>query len=131
MNSKKRLRRHGLESLEIRLVLDSTVVFNELMYHPLQGQESLEFVELHNQMAVDMDISKWSLQQGISFEFPEGTIVPGGGYLVLAKDPAALQQEGAEVMGPYQGSLSNQGERLELRDRNDRRMCRVAHLQRV
>lgn len=122
MNSKKRLLRHGLESLEIRLVLDSTVVFNELMYHPLQGQESLEFVELHNQMAVDMDISKWSLQQGISFEFPEGTIVPGGGYLVLAKDPAALQQEGAEVVGPYEGSLSNQGERLELRDRNDRRM---------
>jgi len=122
MNPKKRLRRHGLESLEIRLVLDSTVVFNELMYHPPPGQESLEFVELHNQMAVDMDISKWSLQQGISFEFPEGTVVPGGGYLVLAKDPAAFQQVGAEVMGPYEGSLSNGGERLELRDRNDRRM---------
>ena len=52
-----------IESLESRRVLDSTVVFNEIMYHPAED-ESLEFIELHNQMAVDMDISAWQITGG-------------------------------------------------------------------
>ena len=73
-------RRRTLETLEKRYVLDSTVVFNELMYHPEDGvSESLEWVELYNQLAVDMDISEWTLSGGIEYEFPNQTIVPGRG----------------------------------------------------
>ena len=54
---------------------DSTVVFNEIMYHPASNESSLEWLELHNQMAVDMDLSAWSLEGGVQFAFPEGTIL--------------------------------------------------------
>ena len=47
------------EILERRLVLDSTVVFNEIMYHPQEEEDPLEWIELYNQMANDMDISGW------------------------------------------------------------------------
>ena len=85
--SKKTTRRH-LESLEPRYVLDSTVVFNELMYHPVDGEP--EWIELHNQMGVDMDLSGWRLDGGVQFAFPAGTVVPGQGYLVIASDPSAV-----------------------------------------
>ena len=117
-------RRHtnSLEILEPRRVLDSTVVFNEIMYNPA-GDGDMEFVELHNQMAVDMDISDWHFSAGIAYTFPKGTVVPGGGYLVVAKDPGTLGNvPGATVLGPFEGRLANGGERLELQDRSDRRM---------
>src|SRR5664279_4012636 len=72
------------------LYADSTVVFNEIMYHPSTNEAEMEWVELHNQMSVDMDISHWSLAGGIAYTFAEGTIVPGGGYLVVAISPAKL-----------------------------------------
>ena len=47
-------------------------------------------VELHNQMAVDIDLSGWRLDGGIGYAFADGTIIPAGGYLVIASDPAAV-----------------------------------------
>src|ERR1051325_10200660 len=69
---------------------DSPVVFNEIMYHPLTNESQLEWVELQNQMAVDMDISHWRLDGGISFRFPEGTVIRAGGYFVVAASPSTL-----------------------------------------
>ncbi|MGI9428611.1 MAG: lamin tail domain-containing protein, partial [Bythopirellula sp.] len=108
--------------------MDSTVVFNEIMYNPTGTNETLEFVELHNQMAVDMDISAWQMSDGIDFTFAEGTIVPGGGYVVLAKDPAALlSATGVTALGPYSGQLSNGGEQLQLSDRSNRVMDSLSY----
>ncbi len=123
-----RRRRATLESLEQRCVLDSTVVFNELMYHATDSvDEQLEWVELHNQMAVDMDLSNWSLEGGIDFTFVEGTFLGGGDYLVIARNPAALAASGqfAGALGPFTGRLANSGEAIELRDRNDRLMDEI------
>src|ERR1051326_908988 len=50
---------------------DSVVVFNEIMYHPATNEPALEWLELHNQMAVNMDLSGWSLDGGVQFKFPE------------------------------------------------------------
>ena len=117
------------EALERRTHLDSTVVFNEVMYHPPQNEQALEWVELHNQMAVDMDLSGWSIGGGTSFDFPEGTIIRGGGYLVVASSPADLQaQTGyAAALGPLVGRLDNAGERLNLRNNNGRLMDRLEY----
>ena len=57
----------GLGSGPVGLQADSTVVFNEIMYSPPSGRPELEWVELHNQMAVDMDISGWALGLAVSF----------------------------------------------------------------
>ena len=102
---RSRLRRTTslLESLEPRRVLDSTVVLNEIMYHP-SDEASSEFIELYNQMGVDMDISRWSFADGVQFTFPEGTVVRTGQHLVVARDPAALRaQTGVVALGPYDG----------------------------
>ncbi|MBI4600696.1 MAG: lamin tail domain-containing protein [Planctomycetes bacterium] len=102
---------------------DSTVVFNEVMYHPPGNEALLEWVELHNPMAVDMDISGWSLSDGVFFVFPEETIIPGGEYLVVAASPGDLQAAGfAGALGPFEGRLDNSGETLTLLNNNGRVM---------
>src|SRR5687768_4964304 len=82
---------------------DSVVVFNEIMYHPLTNELAFEWVELQNQMSVDVDISGWSLDDGIDFRFAEGTVIRGGGYLVVALSPAAMMAATGvtNVAGPF------------------------------
>ena len=103
---------------------DSTVVFNEVHYNPPGDAAAAEWIELHNQMAVDMDLSGWSLADGVAFDFPPGTVIPGGGFLVVAADPEALRAAGvaATVLGPFVGRLADDGERLELRNNSQRTM---------
>ncbi|MCA9185764.1 MAG: lamin tail domain-containing protein [Pirellulaceae bacterium] len=118
----------GLERLENRIVLDSTVVFSELMYNPAgDTDDSLEWIELRNQLSVNMDISDWRLAGGVDYTFPDGTIVPGRGYLVVAIDPAALLDATglANALGPYTGNLSNAGEEIRLYNGENRLMNSV------
>ena len=69
-------RRLSLEPLENRIVLDSTVVFNEIMYNPPdQTDTTLEWIELYNQMGVPMDLSGWSIDGGVKYSFAEGTVL--------------------------------------------------------
>ena len=116
-----------VEPLENRRLLDSTVVFNEVMYHPSGDEAALEWVELHNQMAVDMDLTGWSVRGGIDYAFPAGTVIGGGEYMVVAINPAALQAATgyAGARGPFAGRLSNGGETLELRNNSNRLMDEV------
>src|SRR5438034_699533 len=71
-----------------------------------------------------MDVSEWSIEGGVQFQFPEGTVVPGDGYLVVALSPSALAAATgySNAYGPFIGRLSNSGERLELRNNNHRLM---------
>ena len=103
---------------------DNIVVFNEIMYHPAADEAILEWVEFYNQLSYDMDISGWSVRGGIEFDFPEGTIVPGGGFLVLAISPADLEAQSgyAEAYGPFTGRLSNAGEEFRLLNNSERIM---------
>ncbi len=88
---------------------DSVVVFNEVHYHPATNESASEWVELHNQMAIDIDLSAWSLTGSVGFTFAEGTVIPAGGYLVVASDPAALQAATGltNLLGPLTGRLNN------------------------
>ena len=109
--------------------VDSVVVFNEVNYHPADGSTSGEWIELHNQMAIDIDLSAWKLVDGASYEFPEGTIIPGRGHVLIAANPAGLQAATGltGVLGPFTGQLANGGDTLELRDRNHRLMDQLAY----
>ena len=108
---------------------DSVVVFNEIMYHPGTNAVGDEWLELHNQMAVDVDLSGWSIANGVAYTFPEGTVIPGGGYQVVALLPADLSAATGltNILGPYTGHLSNSGEKLELYNRNQRLMDSVSY----
>ena len=108
---------------------DGVIVFNEIMYHPPVNEAAMEWVELFNQNSVDVDLSGWSVGKGIEFSFPEGTVIRGGGYLVVASSPSSLMLSTGltNVFGPFSGRLSNSGETLELRNRNGRIMDTVSY----
>jgi len=108
---------------------DSVVVFNEIMYHPAGNEAQMEWLELHNQMAVDVDVSDWSLVGGVDYTFPVGSIIPGDGYLVVAVSPSTVEALTGltNIYGPFSGRLSNAGENLELRDNSDRIMDKLSY----
>ena len=109
---------------------DSIVVFNEIHYHPAGADDpGLEFVELYNQNSVEVDLEGWRLSGGIDYEFPRGTILAGGAYLVVAADPAALEAAAgiSGLRGPFTGMLDNGGEPLRIRNLNDRIMDEVEY----
>ncbi len=103
---------------------DTTTVFNEVMYHP-PGAADPEWVELYNKMSVNMDLSGWEISGGVNFTFPDGTVIPAGGYLVVASNPGAMPGVGA--LGPWTGSLNNGGETIRLRDRTRRVMDELSY----
>jgi hypothetical protein len=121
---KSAARRMSLETLEARWTLDATVTFNEVMYNPAGSNEALEWVELHNQLSVNIDLSGWRLDGGVDYRFPQGVILPARGYVVVAADPTALKAATGftGARGPFTSDdrLSNGGEVVELKDNSDR-----------
>ena len=103
---------------------DAVVRFNEIMYHPPGNNPSLQWVELVNVMMADVDLSGWVLDGGIHYTFPSGTVLAGGGYLVVAANVAAVSQATglSGVLGPFTGNLANEGERLVLKNHDGRMM---------
>ena len=108
---------------------DSVVVFNEIMYHPAGNEAQMEWIELHNQMAVDVDVSEWSISGGIDYTFPNGSIVPGGRCIVVAISPISIETTTGltNVYGPFSGRLSNSGEKIALRDNSNRLMDELSY----
>ncbi len=95
-----------------------SVIINEIHYNPDVTTEWAEFVELHNTNEMSVDISGWHFCDGIDYTFPADTIIPAGGYVVVAEDPTTVQNKygvsAGAVYGPYIGSLNNDGEKIEL-----------------
>ena len=97
--------------------LTADVVINEIHYDPGDNTLKTEFVELWNPGPEGVDLSEWSLANAVTFTFPNGTQLAAGRFLVIAENPDALFAEYAVLaLGPYEGKLSNEGERLELHD---------------
>ncbi len=93
------------------------IVINEVHYDPEDSTERIEFVELYNAGTSAVDLSMWSLSEGVDFTFPSGESLGAGEYLVVAEDPAALLSKfGVAALGPWTGRLSGEGEDLVLRD---------------
>jgi len=97
------------------------LVVTEVMYHPSDGQEALEFIELYNNRAVFEDLSGYVFTNGIRYGFEAGTILEAKQYLVVARNPVALVAaypgiDFSAIVGPYSGRLANDGERIGLSD---------------
>jgi len=107
------------------LPLVGPVVINEIMYHPLTGEE---FIELKNLSAQDVPLhdsqpvaNPWEFSDGIEFEFPAGAYVPANGYALVVKgDPVLFRTAngipaGVNIYGPYAPfALDNAGETVVL-----------------
>jgi hypothetical protein len=99
-----------------------SVTFTEISFHGA-GDDPLEWIELHNPMALDLDVSGWSLRGAVDWVFPEGTILPAGGYVVVANAPTDLPG----ALGPFSRALANEGERIDLVNNAHRRIDSVAY----
>jgi len=99
--------------------LPSEIVINEIMYNPISGDNDDEYVELHNPRALPVNVGDWQFTAGIRYTFPPNTMIPSGGYLVVAANAARLATNyaglnSANLVGNFNGNLSNGGERLAL-----------------
>jgi len=113
---------------------DYSVVINEIHYDPDVKTELVEFVELHNTAAEDIDLSGWYFRSGISYRFGAGATLPAGGYIIVAQNPAHIQAKWSSarlsvsshlLFGPFEGKLSNDGENIELCNAFDEQIDRV------
>jgi hypothetical protein len=91
----------------------------ELHYNPLdqgliEGKE-YEFIELKNIGSTTLNLSGLKLSEGITYTFPEGTILSPQSFVVVASNTTAFAQL-YEFTTPHQytGSLSNAGETITL-----------------
>jgi Lamin Tail Domain/CotH kinase protein len=101
------------------------VVINELHTNPDLDTELVEFVELYNSGAADIDLSGWHFSEGVFYTFPDGAVLPAGDHVIVAQDPLHIQAKWSSgryalsedaVFGPFAGKLANEGERIVLRN---------------
>lgn len=115
---------------EWELKLNFPVVINEIHYNPDLPYELVEFVELYNAGNKEIDLSGWYFSKGISYTFPANTILSAGAYLVISENASVRiispitsvsAKYGTSIsllLGPFTGSLDNEGEEIVLRDDN-------------
>ncbi len=101
----------------------TSLVISEIMFNPLDRADgkNLEFVELFNSLGTPEDISGWRLDGDADFTFPPNTIIPPGGFLVVAQSPVDVQSvyQITGVLGPFSNtnSLPNDRGTVQLRNR--------------
>ncbi|MHC4116479.1 MAG: lamin tail domain-containing protein [Planctomycetota bacterium] len=112
----------------------SGVVINEIHYDPDIKTELVEFVELHNTAAADVDLGGWHFTGGISYQFPAGSTLPAGGHIIAVQDPASIGAKWNSgrpdiplnlLFGPFEGKLGNDGDRITLRDADGEKIDEV------
>jgi hypothetical protein len=99
----------------------------EMMYHPsdpcdggIYRSEEYEYVELKNIGTAPLSLEGVKFTEGILFDFPNIDL-PAGAHIVVAKNQDAFSSRhvlppSILVLGPYEGQLSNRGERIKLED---------------
>jgi hypothetical protein len=110
------------------------VVISELMYRPPDGGTNDnvvdEYLELWNPAVETVTLQDtngaWRLDGGVHFDFPPNTAIPAGGTVVVVSfnltNTTTLNafragyriSNGATILGPYSGKLSNRSDRVAL-----------------
>jgi hypothetical protein len=115
------------------------VVINEILYRPVDlagGSDNSadEFIELLNTSGAGVPLfdpsnpaNTWRLSGGVDFVFPANRSLANGEFLLLVNfDPTNVMQlasfrsrfgvaPGVQILGPYSGKLSNDGEDVEIK----------------
>ncbi|NLH17494.1 MAG: hypothetical protein GX455_13035, partial [Phycisphaerae bacterium] len=96
------------------------IVINEIMYQHFTREDRYEFIELYNRGDTPVSLENWAFTAGCSYTFPAGASIGGKSFVVVAKDTTFLATvypnliAGTNLFGPYTGTLSNNGERIQL-----------------
>jgi len=102
----------------------SSLRVTEIMYNPRDpntsdgiDNDAYEFIEFHNAGPDDLELAGFTTD-GIIYDFPAGSRLAPGAYMVLARNPSAFSNRypGVTYDGIYLGKLSNNGEKVRVRD---------------
>ncbi len=102
--------------------LDVGLVINEVHYDAEPKTEFVESIELLNTNRTPLDLGGWVLADGIASTIPAGTTLGAAEYPDPSGEPRRANIENSPTslqerrIFQYAGSLSNDGERIELRD---------------
>ncbi|MCF8465211.1 MAG: lamin tail domain-containing protein, partial [Flavobacteriales bacterium] len=100
-----------------QLCAQGVVVISEIMYNPPEeNTDSLEFVELYNpDLNNPLNLEGYSFKDGIEYTFLAGATISAGGYLIIAEDSVAFENNfGIPALQWTSGALSNSGEELVI-----------------
>jgi hypothetical protein len=93
-------------------------VITEIMYHPADRADgrNLEFIEIHNSGLIAEDLGGHRFSDEFDFIVPDQTIVPAGGFLLIAPSPEDVRAVTGltNVIGGFSRRLSNGGGRIRL-----------------
>lgn len=106
------------------------VIFTEVHYHP--AGDKPEFIEVTNNTVTPFDIALWKMSAGVDFVFPDfDEANPQAAFLQAFEtilltnvDERAFRvaypgtPAEVRIFGPWDGQLSNGGERITLEDKN-------------
>ena len=105
----------------------SNLVVSELHYHPANpttplelaessDRDDFEFIEFLNIGKAALDLSGIRFEAGITFAFPDNTVLKAGKHLLLIRNRAAFEARYGTIEGiqlfEYTGRLNNGGEQL-------------------
>lgn len=102
-----------------------SLLLTEIHYAPAEDTAN-EFLEFKNDTAFPLDLSDVVVTQAVSFVFPKSTVLAAQERVLVVRDPALFvaryqtnaspyYRAGLRVLGPWDGSLNNAGETLEVR----------------
>ena len=112
------------------------LIISEIMYHPVDASglpvdgDEYEFLELYNQGVSSLSLSNAYFSKGITYTFPEDTVMEAGSYGILVYNEAAFTSRYplvTNVIGVFTGHLDNGGEEIKLKDANDITLCSVTY----
>ena len=109
----------------------TALIFSEIMYNPPDawgGSNNLEWVEIYNTGVIPEDLTGHKIRGDISYDFPDGTTIQPGQFLLVARNPSAFSAfYGRSALGPWSGNLPNNGGTLRLNNELGGRMLEVEY----
>ncbi|MBN1182071.1 MAG: lamin tail domain-containing protein [Bacteroidales bacterium] len=99
------------------------LIFSEINCNPPQQiidydtltSKKLEFIEIKNNSPYTIDLSGYSIEKGINFVFPIGSSILPDSMIVIVSDSVSFKKfYSLNATGQYKGSLSNEGETINL-----------------
>lgn len=108
----------------------TSIVINEIMYDAPSDHGTAEYIELYNRSTEVVDLTGWEITDGVRFDFPDGTSIAPGGYLVVAanQDCLTAAHGNIPVVGNWRGSLRDTGELIRIEDANGNLVDEVDYL---
>jgi len=104
----------------LTFIASAQLVITEISYNPPEsGTDSLEYIELYNETAAEIDLTNYIIRDNSSHTIMGG-VVPANGYAILAINPRAIMSVlGVEAIQIENIALSNGGEGIFLLNPNE------------